>query len=130
MLPEIDITDLPEQAREIADVVGLGATASLVASYGGVRLYVPETIVPDHALVHLIGLDAAQRLAQRFGGDRLEIPRCAEALRRVRNRALVEDAKRMSQREIALKYRLTERAVRLIWRDAGLPPDDRQASLF
>lgn len=130
MLPQIDITDLPSQAREIADVVGLGATAALVASYGGVRLYVPETIVPDHPLVHLIGIEAARLLAQRFGGDRIEVPRCADALRRVRNRALVEDAQHMSQRDLALKYHLTERAVRLIWRDAGLPADDRQASLF
>lgn len=130
MLPEIDIEDLPAQAREIADLVGLGATTALVASYGGVRLYVPKTIVPDHPLVHLIGSAAAQQLAQRYGGDHLELPRCADALRRVRNRALVHDAKQMSQRDLALKYRLTERAVRLIWRDAGLPADDRQASLF
>lgn len=130
MLPEIDIEDLPAQAREIADLVGLGATTALVARYGGVRLYVPETIPSDHVLAALIGMDAAARLAQRYGGDRLEVPRCADALRRVRNRALVREAQSMSQRELALKYGLTERAVRLIWRDAGMPPDDRQSSLF
>lgn len=130
MLPQIDITDLPSQAREIADVVGLGATAILVASYGGVRLYVPETISADHPLVQLIGLDAAQQLAQRFGGDRIEVPRCADALRRVRNRALISDAARMSQPELARKYHLTERTVRMIWREAGIAADDRQASLF
>ncbi len=130
MLPGIDIDDLQGQARQIADLVGLAAATVLAARYGGVRLYVPERIESDHCLVKLIGEDAAQRLARHYGGDRIEVPRCVDAFRRARNRALVRDAASMSQRELALKYRMTERAVRLIWRDAGLSPDDRQGTLF
>jgi hypothetical protein len=130
MLPDIDIDDLPVQAREIADVVGLGAATALVARYGGVRLYVPETLTAEHPLVQLIGMDAAERLARHYGRERIEVPRCVDAVRRARNRALVRDAEHMSQPELARKYQITERAVRLIWRDAGIAPDDRQAALF
>lgn len=59
---------------ELVEVVGHAAATQLVAAFGGTRLYVPHTPVPDDALSLSIGLEAAIKLSQVYGGDRLDVP--------------------------------------------------------
>lgn len=128
----MNLEHLPERARAIAELIGMPATLKLVERFGGVRIYVPQTVPPSHALVDLLGRDAADRLAIAFGGDEhFDIPRCTLAARRVRDAQLVEDfLGSMSHRLLAIKYQLTERGVRKIIARAGITADDRQPELF
>lgn len=128
----MNLEHLPERARAIAELIGLPATLKLVERYGGVRIYVPQTMPPSHALVGLLGVDAAERLSRAFGGDEhFDVPRCTLAARRARDATLVADfLAGMSHRNLALNYQLTERAVRKIIARAGITADDRQPELF
>ncbi|NVM78882.1 Mor family transcriptional regulator [Duganella sp. SG902] len=129
---QIALTDLPHQVRHIAAIVGLSAALKLVQNYGGVRLYVPVTMRPDHILARMIGFDEACKLSAEFGGmDHFDIPRAAGAIRLVRNREIVyKFVKGKTLRQLALEYVLTERAIQKILSEAGASIDDRQVSLF
>jgi hypothetical protein len=122
---------IPASLLQIVALIGLEAALKLVKAYGGVRLYVPKKIDADHPLVELIGYPAARALAAEFGGQpHFDIPKCEAALREARNRQIRQDrAMGHSIRELALKYRLTERGIEKIL-GAGLLRDERQAELF
>lgn len=129
---QITLDDLPLQLRQIAGVVGLQAALLLVRNYGGVRLYVPVNMTPDHVLARLIGFEQAVKLSAEFGGmDHFDIPRAAGALRVVRNRQIAEKfVKGKSLRLLALEYVMTERAIQKILSECGASQEDRQAALF
>lgn len=128
---DIDLALLPPTLHEMARVVGVEGVRKLVDAYGGVRLYVPQSVDQDHPLAELLGLAAARAMSAELGGDVIDVPRCHLAVKRARDAALVRDAAQgMSQRDLARKYGMTERNVRLIWRAAGIEADDRQGALF
>lgn len=128
---ELDIDQLPPQAAEIAEVVGVEPALRLVKAWGGVRLYVPQQMPEDHLLVSTLGRAEADALAARYGGETIQIPRCLHALRAVRNgeirRARAAGA---SPALLALRHGLTERQVYAILAAAAQPVDDRQQSLL
>ncbi|MFZ6748538.1 Mor transcription activator family protein [Undibacterium sp. Ren11W] len=128
----ISIDDLPQQLRQVADLIGLQATLVLVRHYGGVRLYVPMLMTPEHILSRLIGFETALKLASEFGGiDHFDIPRATGALRLVRNRQIADKyVKGKSLRNLALEYAMTERAIVKILAGVGTTQEDRQANLF
>lgn len=128
MNQEIDTSLLPGILQEIAELIGMAAMLKLVAKYGGVRLYVPKTIATGHDLVELIGRQAAETLADHFGGEMLEIPKALLANVALRNVEIKQEYKYLSQRQLALKYNLTERQVRNIVYDEQ--PNDIQMGLF
>jgi Homeodomain-like domain len=61
--------------EEIVEVIGEGATARLIARFGGTRLYVPHTPSAHDELARAVGETAAIKLARVFGGERVEIPK-------------------------------------------------------
>ncbi len=111
----VDESLLPGILQEIAALIGLPATLKLAQKYGGVRLYVPQLLPEDHVLVDLVGLEAARKLAEHYGGlVHFDIPK-ADAIRiALRNSKIRAEWPTLSQRELALKYCLTERQVRKI----------------
>lgn len=128
---DFDIATLPPTLHDIARVVGVQGVVKLVEAYGGVRLYVPQALDADHTLARLLGLPSAQSLAALLGGDCIDVPRCHRAAKRARDAALMRDAAMgMSQRDLARKYLMTERNVRLIWRAAEDQDDRQQGTLF
>lgn len=129
---QIELSDLPAKLREINSIVGLEATLTIVKHYGGVRLYVPMSMTPDHILARLIGFEAAVKLAKEFGGmDHFDIPRAAEAVRSVRNREISEKyMKGKSLRLLAIEYQMTERSILKILSASGINNNERQAKLF
>lgn len=132
-LPEdIDIALLPGVVREIADLVGVPAAIKIVGKYGGVRLSVPLDVGPEHPLAELIGLAAAEQLARTYGGmEHFDIPRCARALRHVRVQAIRADRERgHTHRTLALRYCLTERAIRKILNEQDHDTPINQGALF
>jgi hypothetical protein len=129
---QIELSDLPEKLQEINGIVGLEATLTIVKHYGGVRLYVPMTMTPDHILARLIGFDAAVKMAKEFGGmDHFDIPRAADALRAVRNREILDKyTKGKSLRLLAIEYQMTERSILKILAANTVKHEIRQTRLF
>lgn len=125
---EIDQSLLPGILLEISELIGIAATLKLVAKYGGVRLYVPKTLRPDHDLVAIINRELAETMIDRFGGEVLEIPKALLANVSLRNVTIKQEYVILSQRQLALKYKLTERQIRNIV--AGNGSDDNQMGLF
>jgi len=112
---DIDETLLPGVLREMNELIGITATMAIVQQFGGVRLYVPVNVPADHILIELIGVHNAEKLVDRFGGqEHFDIPKAEAALRHVRDIEIKRCWPGISQRELALKYRLTERRVREI----------------
>lgn len=107
----IRIEDLPSRMRELARTIGLPATLKLVEEYGGTRIYVPKKPDDDWALIGLLGRSAAGKLTRAYGGEHLEVDRAVTAMRAARDRALIADATVHSVTQLALKYKLTARAV-------------------
>lgn len=129
--PDLDLDLLPPVLRELAAQLGVAPITRLVEAHGGTRIYVPHAVDEEHRLVAVLGLAPARALCAALGGDYLDVPRCLRAAKHLRDQALIRDARAgMTQRELALKYGMTERNVRLLWRAAGLEVDDRQAELF
>ncbi len=125
----LDESLLPGILQEIAGLIGLPATLQLVRYYGGVRLYVPKRFDPDHVLVKVVGHAAAAKLVENFGGeDHFDIPLARAAVLAVRNASIRVEYCELSQRQLALKYSLTERQVRNIL--TGVEEDDGQTDLF
>ncbi|AKH37279.1 MULTISPECIES: Mor transcription activator family protein [Nitrosomonas] len=112
---DVDESLLPGILQEITALIGLPATLKLTQKYGGVRLYVPKHLPEDHVLADLIGLEAARKLAEHYGGlVHFDIPK-ADAIRiALRNSKIRAEWPTLSQRQLALKYSLTERQVRKI----------------
>lgn len=103
---------LPASLREVVDIIGMQAALKLVEHFGGVALYVPAEITPDHRITQAIGERAATLLWEHYRGDTIDIPRCHAALREARNaelRARREAGATVS--ELAIDYGLTMRAV-------------------
>jgi hypothetical protein len=59
---------------EIRALIGVEATAGLIARYGGVRLFIPAEIQLSHPLATAIGLEPARALSARYGGEQLDVP--------------------------------------------------------
>lgn len=71
---------------QLGQVIGTVPTLRLLAVFGARRLYVPETIPPDHPIARCIGGEPADKLARHFGREQLDLPDGDEfaRLRRVR----------------------------------------------
>lgn len=124
------VDDLPEVARDLVQLVGLQHAVTLVEHLGGTTFPVAEGSRPlgrarYDMLAEIVGVPAADKLTQAYARTRLYIPRCADALRRTRNRAiraefdaLIAPGNDCSGKDaeftLARKYRLSDRAIRVI----------------
>lgn len=82
---QVRLDDLPPQARQMADLVGVQGLLALAEYRGGRWLYVPKTVEPDHPLAKCLGLKKARALCQVFDGERVMMPACVDALRAIRD---------------------------------------------
>lgn len=115
VLPDARANDYPGIFQDISQMIGIEATAKLVAEYGGTRLYIASSLNPDKKLFKLLGQEIAQKLTGEFGGLRPEIPRAVKVLAYQRNEKIRADrAAGMKVRELARNYELTERTIRKI----------------
>lgn len=124
--------DLPPSMRELWELVGRDATLTLCRKFGGTTHVVPLNLIAGHAIRLEIGDEAMLKLIRRYAPGRLYIPKLDEALRVARNLEIVKrySAREMTAKELALKYRLTERQ---IWNILGTPEparDTNQLTLF
>jgi hypothetical protein len=128
----VAVDSLPSVLRDMAGIIGLQATLKIVKHYGGVRLYVPRSMSPEHILSRIIGFEAAIKLAGEFGGmDHFDIPRAVAAIRATRNAEMSEKFRKgKTLRELAIEYAMTERGVMKALDASGTSHDDRQSPLF
>lgn len=123
--------ELPETLRRLVDLLGWDKAVLFTQRFGGVRVYVPETMTPEHQFARLVGMEGAQKLVDEFGGEgNIPIPKADAALRQVRNAAILDGrAQGKTVRNLALEYRLTERQIYALCGEAE-PGDARQMDLM
>ncbi len=116
--------------ERLVQVLSLPTALRFTARFGGARLYVPHPsrLQQEHPIAKAIGLEAARQLAEEWQQLEIMVPRCAEFLRRERNRALRADRAELSARQAALKYELTERMVFMIWAGVDEPEGELGAA--
>lgn len=115
---------LPDTVRLIASLVGLPRTLRLVEELGGTTFQISKNItrlgeIRYSVLAEVVGVEAADVLTKHFGGDTIYIPRCADGLRYLRNRTIVEEFDRESAtvganaavNALALRYKLSDRRI-------------------
>jgi len=93
----------------IARVIGAGATARLISTFGGGRLYIAKRPQPADALARVIGDEAAGLLSEIFGGERIWFPNGAG--HQTRRRIALMRRRGSSVSRIARELRLSERYV-------------------
>jgi len=95
--------------ENIARVIGAGATARLISTFGGGRVYIARHPGPSDALARVIGGEAAGRLGAIFGGERIWFPN--DAGHHTRRRISIMRQRGSSVSRIARELRLSERYV-------------------
>ena len=90
---DVALADLPETARDLADLVGLPATLRLVRQLGGTSFPVAKGrtrmgVARFELLAEVVGEEAAETITRHYGGEVLYVPRCHAALQRSRDRAI------------------------------------------
>jgi hypothetical protein len=95
--------------ENIARVIGAGATARLISTFGGGRVYIARNPGRSDAVARVIGAEAAAMLGAIFGGERIWFPNDAGHFTR---RRIVQMRRRGSSiSRIARALRLSERYV-------------------
>ncbi len=130
------IPHLPPFAQELVDLIGFDPTMALVRAFGGIPLRIPKRNTGGagyEAISEIVGQEATDKLICRYGGDRVKMPRCQRLLIVNRWRRIIADYERGDTlNQIALRYRITERAVSKILKKPVFldSPQPTQASLF
>lgn len=103
-------SQLPEALADLVREIGWEAARKLTKKYGGVRLYMPMTVKPEHPITMLIGMEAALKLSALCGGERgTALPKSDAFVRTLRNNTIrARRAQGESARTLALDYALTE----------------------
>lgn len=116
---------LPNQAKELTEVIGIKNCLALVENFGGVTFPIPQRKnlrgeQRYQMLADAIGDDAALKVVTHYGGTRLYIPNCKDALRRIRNYNIIKEfEERTSKGEsgnstifnLVLRYKLADRII-------------------
>lgn len=135
---------LPEQARQIAALIGVAPALQLVERLGGTTFPVAKRAnrigeARFAILEDVVGIQAAEQLTAYYGGTKLYIPNCKDALRRVRNADMIREFdRRITQGEtardvvfdLAIRYRLADRVVWDILKGTAETASPKQCSLL
>lgn len=106
---------LPESLADLVRLIGWDAARKLTKRFGGVRLYVPKTMKPEHEIAALIGLEAAEKLSKAYGGEHgPSLPKSDAMMRLMRDEEIRRRRAQHSARVLALEYELTESMIYLI----------------
>ena len=98
--------------RELEQVIGLEATLALVERWGGVILYIPQSVPEEHPITEATGAEAAEKLCGYFGGNHISMPKAVEYRRLKRDHEIFLKRKTgMKASELAREYGLTQRHV-------------------
>lgn len=122
---------LPAVLRLVAEAAGVEAALKLAQAKGGIRIYVPHKIPPDHWLLPLIGPAGAEALQKHYAGEKIALPLGLSGVlqnaRLAARQALDEGA---SVAQAARVAGLSERSVYAMLSRDGQKPRGRQLDLF
>ena len=106
---------------KIVEAIGLPAAMKLVEHFGGTRIYLPlpENVDAENEIARAVGLQAALQFAAAWDFDRdpdrhVEIPLARRQLRALMKEEILRDSAQLSERQLARKYRTTQRTIRRI----------------
>jgi len=71
---ELSLRGRASLLNELVSLIGIDSAGRLVAAFGGMRLYIPQSPEPEDTLSEAIGHLAALKLAGVYGGDRIDVP--------------------------------------------------------
>lgn len=128
---KVDLSLLPQNEQEIAELIGLLPTMRLVSSCGGTRVWFPEIPTWQHRLASVIGMPALKKLCSHYYNQYVYINRCTEALQAVRDQEInrrLDSGEKAS--DLALEFGMTERNVYLIKASFVADSDTPQHSLL
>jgi hypothetical protein len=122
---------LPQQAKLLAEKIGLPAVLRLIEARPGVPFYVPKNPDTSGWLREVLCDDALAALCEFYGGDILSLPKLDIVRSQLKARAIrAERANGASAREVALRYGLTRRRIIQITAGQDKMGDERQPDLF
>lgn len=127
---DVDVDLLEPLLRQLVDLIGLPATMAIVESHGGTLLSIPRQADQNPTLLALVGPEKAAILGRELGSSRPFIPKAGPALLAVRNRQILKALRTRSVRQVARDFKLGERQVWYIKREAGEPDDNGHPTLF
>lgn len=101
-----------ELLAEIRRVIGVEATDSLLARFGGCHLRIPLRAREGHPITAAVGMTASARLSAHFGDEILNVPSAyRERLDRRNAQIVTARASGQSVESLAREHRLTTRTV-------------------
>jgi hypothetical protein len=110
---------LPDSIKYLMTIISIDSTLLLIKRYGGIYLDIPVTAKPSHPIAKLIGIDDFKKLTHEFAYTRLEIPSCYRLISLMRAFSILQEKRNGdSNRTLALKYGISDRAVRLALKKA------------
>lgn len=124
--------DLPKSLQAMVEAIGESATLALVEAYGGTTQRLPAVSnIATHHFVGVIGEVLLHGLVRAIGASMdLYIPKCADDLRRKRDRKIVNAyLAGVKVDALALEHKLSDRQIWRILKETNMQ-DDRQESLF
>ena len=132
---QLDEQRLISKTRRLIGAIGLPATLRLLETLGGTYLELPQGHTwraHRSSLAELIGAKETDALYREFRADgrKLLVPKADKIIKQVRDREICAEAPSMSERDQALKYRLTIRQIQNIRKRGITPPTARPASQF
>lgn len=71
----VNVDKLPPTLRTLCRVLGHKAAFDLCKQRGGVPLWIPKSVTPDHHLVALLGPRGLAALVEALGGEVIEVPK-------------------------------------------------------
>src|SRR6266571_1464798 len=113
---------------KIVEAIGLAAAMKLVDHFGGTLTYLPlpKNVDADNEIAKAIGLETALKLAHAWDFDRraerrIDIPLGRPQRRVLMRDEILRDSEEMTARQLARKYKTTQRTIRRIKAKSGEP---------
>ncbi|WP_297325654.1 Mor transcription activator family protein [Nitrosomonas sp.] len=107
------------ETHELLNLIGEDAFTRLCTVFGGTRLHISNSVRSRQRLTVIVGEDNAEKIIFNYQGVALTLPMLSSLEIKKRHQSIIKDFENgMSQRDIAMKYDLTDRQVRRIISDS------------
>ena len=118
-LKKIDQRCFPRLISELIQLIGFEPALKLFVNYSGSHLFIPLYKTTTGEIEQLIGDEAFIKLSLRYGSEVILLPNANKFINdqkiKIRDYAIFNDWKNgVTQRDIAVKYLLTERTINTI----------------
>jgi len=126
---DVDVAMLPLQLRQLVNLISFEETLKLLQARGGTRMRMPVRAELATQLPQLISREAVQKICDSdLAGQRIDLPKIDKVLLQVRNASIKAAKGKTTARELAQRYGLTTRMIKLIWN--GDAEDDPTPDMF